>query len=119
MSALVVEIISNPSATLITLTGAADVSGSPELERKLTMVSAQRPKVAILDLSGLTFISSLCMGSLIQFGHGLTKRGSRVAVAAAQPMVADALRRIRMESVLPMYPTVEDALATQPQGTTT
>lgn len=111
MSGLAVEIVPNSNATIVTVQGAADVSGSAELDRKLTMLSAQRPRMVIFDLSRMSFISSLCMGSLIQFGHGMIKRGSKVAVAAAQPTVAEALKRIRLEAILPMYASVEDAVA--------
>lgn len=111
MSGLTVEIIPNSHTTIARLIGAADLNGSAELDRKLLGLSAQRPKVLIFDLSGLTFISSLAMGSLINVAHGLSTHGGKVAVAAARPMVAEALRRIRMESILPMYGNVEEATA--------
>jgi anti-anti-sigma factor len=109
MSGLAIEIVPNSHFTIARLIGAADVSGSPELDRKLLALTAQRPKLLILDLSGLTFISSLAMGSLINAAHSLTRHGGKVAVAAAQPLVAEALRRIRLESMLPMYQTIEAA----------
>ena len=111
MSGLTVEIVPNSNATIARLIGAADLNGSPELDRKLLGLSAQRPKVLIFDLSGLTFISSLAMGSLINVAHGLSKHGGKVAIAGAQPLVAEALQRIRMEAILPMYATVDDAAA--------
>lgn len=111
MSGMTIEIIPNSHATIARLSGAADLNGSAELDRKLLGLSAQRPKVLIFDLSGLTFISSLAMGSLINVAHGISKHGGRVAIAGAQPLVAEALRRIRLEAMMPMYGTVEEATA--------
>lgn len=112
MSELTLEITANAHATIVHFNGSAGLEGSAELDRKLTILSAQRPNVVIFELSRLTFISSLAMGSLISFAHGLTRRGGKVAITGAQPMVDQALRRIRMESVMPLYASVDEVTAT-------
>ncbi|HVT90965.1 MAG TPA: STAS domain-containing protein [Tepidisphaeraceae bacterium] len=108
---LVVETISRADGIIIALIGAADLGGSEKLDRQLMIVSAQHPKNIVFDLSRMTFISSLCMGSLVRFQSACRHWGGKVRLAAASPDVAGALLRARLNQVLPMTNSVEEAFA--------
>lgn len=110
MKSLNVQIIPHPQATIVALQGSADIAGTSDLDRALTVLSAQHPTQLVFDLSELKFISSLGMGLLIRFAHGMQSRGCSMRLAAAQPMVSEALRRMRMEAILPMFAGVEEAM---------
>ena len=84
MNSLQVDTVIEPNVTIMVLSGSADVSGSEELDRKLTVLSAQRPKVLIFDLSQLKFISSLAIGSLLRFTRGLTQTGGQIGLGAVR-----------------------------------
>lgn len=99
-------------AVVVTLVGMADMAGAGVLERQLTFLSAKHPRHVVFDLAGLTFISSLAMGVLMQFRRGCAIWGGRITLAAVHPTVAGALKHAALQSLLPMTATVSEALTT-------
>jgi anti-sigma B factor antagonist len=115
MSGLQVEIDARPDgAVVVSLIGSADIAGAEALDRQLTPLCARHPKHVVFDLRRLEFISSLCMGALVSFGRGCHGWGGAVFLTGARDPVATALRRARLDRVLPMRESVEAALATDP-----
>ena len=116
MSVLVVKIdlIANESA-IVVLNGPGDIAGAGVLERQLTFLSAKHSKHVVFDCAGLTFLSSLGRGVLMQFRRGITARGGRVTLAAVQPGIKSALTHAGLDKLLPMFPTVDEALASPAQ----
>ncbi|CAN5525378.1 hypothetical protein BH10PLA1_BH10PLA1_05680 [soil metagenome] len=114
MSDLQVQIVPHADGVVVTLVGMADMAGAGVLERQLTFLSAKHPRHVVFDLAGLTFISSLAMGVLMQFRRGCAIWGGRITLAAVHPTVAMALKHAALQSLLPMTPTVSDALAAEP-----
>jgi len=105
---------------VVALTGSADISGAAVLDRHLLSISARHPKHVVFDLSGLTFISSLAMGSLMHFRRGCLAWGGRISIAAANDIVEGALRHARLDLIVPIKPTVSSALAErQPESNPT
>jgi anti-sigma B factor antagonist len=83
------------------------------LERSLNRLSAGRPKFVVLDLSGLSFISSLGMGLLNAFRRGLHSHSGVTRIAAAQPDVLKALALCSLDKLFEMHPTLDSALASK------
>jgi anti-anti-sigma factor len=108
---LTIEISPQPNATIVTLIGAADLVAGDKLDRQIMILSAQHPKCVIFDLSKMTFISSLCMGSLVRFRNACGHWGGKMFTSGANETVGLALKRARLDLVLDLRPSVEDALA--------
>jgi anti-anti-sigma factor len=70
---------------VVRLTGEAGVRQASDLEAALLRISARRPRLVTLDLSGLNFICCLAMGSLAAYRRGAVRAGSRVRMAATLP----------------------------------
>jgi anti-anti-sigma factor len=98
-------------AVVVTLRGQGDFHAAQQLDAQLTQLSASRPGAVVFDLRGLTFISSLFMGSLVRFRHACARRCGQVRIAGASEMVRSALHRARLDAVLPVRADVEAALA--------
>jgi anti-sigma B factor antagonist len=67
-------------------------------------------KSVIVDLSKVKFISSWGIGILI---HGLTtakNRDAKFRIAGASGYVIDSFKTIKIDSILDLYDSVEDAL---------
>jgi stage II sporulation protein AA (anti-sigma F factor antagonist) len=103
-----VQIETLPGATVVHVKGECAITLQP-LEAMFLQLSAQRPKLVVLDLAGVTFISSLGMGSILAFRRGLALHGGSVRLAAAQPLVLDAFRRAHLYDVFTFLPTVAEA----------
>jgi len=64
----------------------------------------------VLDLSGVRFLTSAALGMLINIHAHLADRGCRVALAGAAGNVARVLKHARLEELLPVCPTVGEAI---------
>jgi anti-anti-sigma factor len=69
------------------------------LEAAFMRVIAGHPKSIILDLSGLSFLSSLGMGSFVSLRNALKRTGGQLIVCGTRPIVMDALKRARLENL--------------------
>ena len=65
----------------------------------------------LLDCSGLEFVSSLGIGTLVRIQSRLKRQGGTVKLAAVQGVVAEVLRVVHLDKLLQMYDTVDDAAA--------
>jgi anti-sigma B factor antagonist len=98
-------------ALVVAITGDAGMAFVGQLQHELSRVCEAGPERVVVDLSGLTFISSMGMGTLVNFRKGVERCGGTVRIAALQPLLAEAFRRARMTEVFETFDTVEAALA--------
>jgi len=64
----------------------------------------------VLDLSGVTFLSSVALGLILNVHAHLEDRGYPFAVVAGPGEVAEVFARSRLGDALPVFATVEEAL---------
>jgi anti-anti-sigma factor len=89
-----VEVSEAPGQMVVRVAGEASFELAGDLEGVLLRLSLRRPPRVTLDLSGLTFVSSLAMGVLVAFRRGVVRAGGRVRLAAAlQRPVRESLER--------------------------
>ncbi|HEX3357090.1 MAG TPA: STAS domain-containing protein [Tepidisphaeraceae bacterium] len=114
MSDLKIHPIESPThegVVLVELSGEASVVNLQPLERKVLEWSASRPKVLVLDLANLTFMSSLAMGQFATLHQTLHRVGGQLRLARLQEIVKLSLTRARLDRALKIYDTLEAALA--------
>ena len=97
---------------VIKLEGSLELAACTALERGLLGLTARKPKLAIFDLSGLTFISSLAMGSMVSFRHGVTRAGGQAFLAGMSPLILDCFRRPRLTALFEVRDSVAECLQT-------
>ena len=59
------------------------------------------PKIK-LDLADCAFVDSGCMGAMAQAQKELSSRGGGLLIVNAQPPVLEAMRRIRLNAIIPV-----------------
>jgi anti-anti-sigma factor len=67
------------------------------------------PALNILDFSEVPYMDSMGLGTIVAHYVRCKSKGIRVIVAAASPRVLELLRLTKVESVLPLAVTVEEA----------
>ena len=77
----------------------------------LMRLVARRPPLVVVDLSGLTFLSSLAIGALVGFCRELGRFGGRVKLAAIPPVIYESLKTSRLHMLFEVCATVEEAQA--------
>jgi len=76
----------------------------------LQTVGTRKPQNVVVDLSQLSFMSSLAMGVILAFRRNILAHGGKVRVAAVQPLVLDSFRRARLDKVFDLADSLESAL---------
>jgi len=94
---------------LITLRGDANLAEVDRLQLELRKVVSSHPRRVIIDLSAVTFMASLALGTLVEFTSGVKTRAGRVSIAGASGMLLDAIMRARLNALFVMCDTVQDA----------
>ena len=111
MSKLTTDIAESPAGIVVRLTGQVGILEVEPLRGQLSRLVAKRPALVVFDLAGLTFISSLGMGALMEFRRGATRQGGQVKLAAVQPTVLEAFKAAGLDQVFPIAESAEAALA--------
>jgi len=108
---LSVEQVEEPRGLVVRIGGHIDMRAAEALSERLTPIGARRPALAVLDLSGVTFIGSMGLAAIVTFRKAVTRWGGRVPLAAVPQRIWDVVVHARLENLLERCDTVEQALA--------
>jgi anti-anti-sigma factor len=86
------------------------VSGDTALAKLLHDALPVLPPLVIIELSGVTYLSSLGMGALLRFQNDVKEAGGTLRLAGLMDMVAALLRRCRLDHAFHIYPDVASAI---------
>jgi len=95
---------------LLALDGGLDHTTTDEFVRRMDALIEEGAKHLVLDLSRLSYASSLGLAALVRVHHHVAARGGRVAFADLHSGVATILRAVRLDRLFDLYPTVNEAV---------
>ncbi|MFI2640787.1 STAS domain-containing protein [Streptomyces sp. NPDC018610] len=95
---------------VVTACGEIDLDSAPQLLDALTADDAAT-QVTVVDLSGVTFMDSSGINTLIAAHHAAQRHGGRLRLAAPSPAVSETLGIVGLTEVIPCHPPLRDALA--------
>lgn len=101
----------HPHAAVVTLSGELDAHTAARLRTLLAEQLLAGPGNLVLDMSGLSFIDSAGLASLIAADKGTRRAGMRLVLAAPQPPVRKVLALTGIDAVLSTADSVDAALA--------
>ncbi|MCA3005661.1 MAG: STAS domain-containing protein [Planctomycetaceae bacterium] len=99
MSTLSVQEVRHADRVVVTMSGSADLANEAVLEREVNRLSAGRPGLIILDLSGLTFLASLALGQLLTLHRTVRSYGGSLKLVRPSPLVFAVLHRSKLDMV--------------------
>ncbi len=102
--------IDSTSITLIALDGRLDIMGTNEIELKFNSHAAGSTGPVIVDLSKVTFMSSIGLRLLLANAQTLRRKGHQMVLFAAEPLIADVLTTSGISNALQVVKTKEEAL---------
>jgi anti-anti-sigma factor len=76
-----------PHFLLVAIKGEAWFEQAEFISAQLLRIPLDAYALVVLDLAGLTFVSSLAMGALVEYRRGLGRRGVEVRLANVQAHV--------------------------------
>jgi anti-sigma B factor antagonist len=86
----------------VSLIGRLDTPGVDEIETPLTARLAPRAARAMIDLSQVTFIGSGGIRMFITIARALGRRGGKLVLYGAQPLVAQVFDTTSLNTIVPV-----------------
>lgn len=111
MSALSTFIERQDQVTIVTLRGSADMESAHEVEACLAEALANKPKVLVLELSGLNYMNSLTIGTFMKAHQMLKPTGGRVCIVNPSAYAQGVIKATKSDVVLKIHATLEAATA--------
>ncbi|MGA2497523.1 MAG: STAS domain-containing protein [Tepidisphaeraceae bacterium] len=107
-----VEIQQNNDTVVVRLNGAFGQPEADILDLKLPPLADQKPRVVVFDLSGVTLMASVALGTILALNRAVRKNGGKVRLAAPGRNVLGALRFTRIDDILEICASVDAAVGT-------
>lgn len=105
--------IKNPSDQIahVALLGRLDTNAVGDVELKFTSHTVPQGKPLLLDMSQVTFLSSLGLRMLLTVAKALDRRGAKMVLLSPQPPVRDLLSLSGFDQLLAVHDNEGTALA--------
>jgi anti-sigma B factor antagonist len=97
--------------TLVELTGEADVTNCESLREVLDAQVSRAPRTLVIDMERLKFMDSSALHVILQATRALDRQGGVLALARPTETVARMLHLTATDQLIPVYPTVREAVA--------
>jgi anti-anti-sigma factor len=94
---------------VVALTGELDFLSAPDLCARLSDIGGEPGNAVVVDVSGLTFIDSTGLNSLVA-GAQAIRATSAIVVAGASKHVARVFEIVRLAETIRVESTIEDAM---------
>jgi anti-sigma B factor antagonist len=95
---------------LIAISGELDIAATPELSTVMLFAARSPGTVVVLDLSGVEFVDSTALGTLLKAGNEIEAAGKRLRVVCADGPVRRLLELTNLTSRFQLCPTRDEAL---------
>jgi anti-sigma B factor antagonist len=87
----------------INLRGRMDMEGTQEIDLKFTSLAASRQGWIVVDLSGVDFMSSLGLGTLVRSAAAQVLRKGKLVLLSPQANVEKVLETTRVNEVVSVF----------------
>lgn len=98
------------SAVVLVVDGQVDMHTSPELRRYLRSALDQRGNPVVADLTGVSFIDSSGLATLIEALQGVARYGGKLRLVGLTPAVKNLFQLSNLTSIFDIRETRADAL---------
>jgi anti-sigma B factor antagonist len=104
------------SAHVVAAAGELDLYAAPLLDRELQRIIEGGGQLVVVDLTETTFIDSTALGVLLRALQRIRPAGGRVGVVADNPSIVKIFEITRLDRVLPISPSRDEALDRPKRG---
>ena len=96
---------------VVSISGDIDLESSPKLREFLKPKAAQKTSRLLLDFSGVNYIDSSGLATLIEYFQSVQSSGGKLALACLTPRVKNVFEIVRLEQIFALYPDIPSAVA--------
>ena len=90
--------------------GDIDLHRSSDFQQALLALAGLKPEVIVLDLSGVAYMDSSGVASLVKLLSRVRRDSIGLKLAALQPRVRSVFEITRLDTVFDIYPSAQEAL---------
>jgi anti-anti-sigma factor len=101
----------DPDQTVVAVAGEVDMHTEGQLRDELFRLSEPPGRRLVLDFSGVEFMASAGVAVLLEVSAQLDATGGSLTLAGVLPMVARVLTLTAADELVPVLPTIDEALA--------
>lgn len=100
----------------VTIKGRLDTEGVGQLETRFNATVCPAAKHTILDMSGVTFLSSMGIRMLVSASKTLSRRGARMVLLSPKGLVRESILSASLDQIIALVDSDEDAVRVLAQG---
>lgn len=101
----------SPEVNCIRLTGRLDTAGVDRVETRFNAMTVAAGHHAMVDLAGVSFLSSMGVRMLVTAARAMGKRGKRIVLFAAQPLVQESITTMGIDQLMAVVGSESEAHA--------
>jgi len=94
----------------VRLNGKLDAPGADRIGTRFTAAVASRGLPAIVDLSGVTLLTSMGIRLLVSTARALSHKGATMVLFGAQPLVREGLQHTALDQIIALAETESQAI---------
>jgi anti-sigma B factor antagonist len=98
------------NAAKIAFQGRLDTPGVDQIETRFTATVVPPGRHTLVDLSGVTFVSSMGIRMLISTARFLSLKKAKLILFGAQPLVKESLDHVSLSDIVPIVASETQAL---------
>lgn len=95
----------------ILLEGRMDIAGAEQIDLKFTALTATEKGLVLVDLSGVDFIASIGIRTLLSNAKAVSLKGGKMVICCPPGNVAKVLDTMDINSIVPVFETEKEALS--------
>lgn len=107
---LSVRVDHNGAIPVIRIEGEVDLYSSPQARKVILEEAAKAPPGLVVDLTGVSYMDSSGLATLVEGLQAIEKRGGRLVLCGMQPIVREVFELTHLDSVFHIVHSVEEAL---------
>ena len=107
--ALQIELVERGSTIVLKVSGMAAVEVAGQLSRALQEAAVKKPALLAVDLSGLSFISSMGLGGLVAAHVTCNKTGTTMCLINPKRFIREILNLTKLSNLLVVRDTLDEA----------
>lgn len=100
----------NDSFTHVALSGRVDINSIGDLDQKFTELLVERQRPAIVDLSGVEYMSSIGLRMLVAASKPLGEHNAAMVLLNPKPNVEEVLKTSAFHRIMPIVQGLDNAL---------
>jgi anti-sigma B factor antagonist len=102
---------SEENIPVVSIAGDIDLESSPQLRDFLKPKSVKKTPALLLDFTGVNYIDSSGLATLIEYYQAVQGFKGKLALANLSPRVKNVFEIVRLEQIFSLHPDIPSALA--------